>query len=84
MARGGSGRIVLEIEPSEKEQLYAAVIKDGLTLKDWFLRKASEYLRERNQPQPAGPQVLAEAPVAYRITRKNETRSKASKLKKRK
>ena len=36
MARGDSGRIVLEIDPTEKDELYAAVTKDGMTLKDWF------------------------------------------------
>jgi hypothetical protein len=82
MARGDSGRIVLEIEPSEKEELYAAITKDGMTLKDWFLRKASEYLRERNQPQLFGPQALTEAPVAYRATRKKEAKSKTTKPKK--
>ena len=82
MARGGSGRIVLEIEPSEKEELYDAVTKDGMTLKDWFLRKASEYLRERNHPQLFGPQALAESPVAYRVTRKKKPKS-TSKPKKR-
>lgn len=82
MARGDSGRIVLEIDPSEKEELYAAVTKDGMTLKDWFLRKASEYLRERNQPQLFGPQALAETAVSYRATRKKEAKSKTSKPRK--
>ena len=82
MARGGSGRIVLEIEPSEKEELYAAVTKDGMTLKEWFLRKASEYLRDRDQPQLIGPQALAETPVTYRVTRKKEAKSKTPKPKK--
>ena len=69
MARGDSGRIVLEIDPSEKDELYDAVTKDGMTLKDWFCRKASEYLRERNQKQLFAPEALAETPVKYRISR---------------
>jgi hypothetical protein len=81
MARGESGRIVLEIDPSEKEELYSAVTKDGMTLKDWFLRKANEYLRERNQTQLFVPQALAEAPVKYRIGRKKVAKSKGSKSK---
>lgn len=48
MARGDSGRIVLEIDPVQKEQLYDAVIRDGLTLKDWFLRQATTYLQDRS------------------------------------
>ena len=81
MARGESGRIVLEIDPSEKEELYNAVTKDGMTLKDWFLRKATEYLRERNQTQLFVPQALAEAPVTYRIGRKKDAKSKNAKSK---
>ena len=81
MARGESGRIVLEIDPSEKEELYNAVTKDGMTLKDWFLRKATEYLRERNQSQLFAPQALAEEPVTYRIGRKKEAKSKNAKSK---
>jgi hypothetical protein len=82
MARGDSGRIVLEIDPSEKEELYAAVTKDGMTLKDWFRRKASEYLLERTQPQLFGPQALAETPVSYSSARKKGAKSKNSQPKK--
>lgn len=82
MARGESGRIVLEIDPSEKEELYNAVTKDGMTLKDWFLRKATEYLRERNQTQLFVPQALAESTVSYRIGRKTDAKSKTVKSKK--
>lgn len=49
VARGQSGRIVLEIDPSEKDELYNALAKDGLTLKNWFLLQASRYLQERAQ-----------------------------------
>jgi hypothetical protein len=49
MARGTSGRIVLEVEPSQKEELYGALTRDGLTLKTWFLARAEEYLSNRNQ-----------------------------------
>lgn len=66
MARGESGRIVLEIDPAEKQELYNAVTRDGMTLKDWFLRKATEYLRERGQGQLFSADALAEAPVPYR------------------
>jgi hypothetical protein len=82
MARGESGRIVLEIEPSEKEELYAAVTKDGMTLKDWFRQRAAEYLRERNQIQLFGAQTLAETQVPYRATRRKEEAGKVQKPKK--
>ncbi len=49
MARGTSGRIVVEIDPQEKRELYGALIQDGFTLKDWFLQQSARYLRNRNQ-----------------------------------
>ncbi len=49
MARGTSGRIVVEIDPEEKRELYGALIQDGFTLKDWFLQQSARYLRNRNQ-----------------------------------
>jgi hypothetical protein len=84
MARGDSGRIVLEVDPSQKDELYAAVTKNGLTLKDWFLKKAKEYLHEQKQPHLFAPYTLAESPVTYRVTRKKEAKSKAAKPKKQK
>jgi hypothetical protein len=67
MARGESGRIVLEIDPTEKQELYSALTRDGMTLKDWFLRRATEYLREREQRQLFSASALAESQVPYRV-----------------
>jgi hypothetical protein len=44
MAQGDSGKIVLEIEPAEKQRLYFAVKRDGLTMKEWFLQQMATYL----------------------------------------
>lgn len=49
MGVGGSGRIVIEIEPDTKRNLYAALHRDGQTLKDWFLDRAEEYIRSSGQ-----------------------------------
>ena len=62
MARGESGRIVLEIDPSEKDELYSALKKDGLTLKEWFLNKATQYLHERGQLT-----LFGEQPPEYKV-----------------
>lgn len=51
MPHGKSGRIVLEVDPDEKQDLYHALEKDGLTLKDWFLGRAHHYLQNRNQTE---------------------------------
>ena len=44
MARGRSGRIVLEIDPALKRELYLALERQQKTLKDWFLEEARRYL----------------------------------------
>lgn len=57
MSVGSSGRIVIEVAPESKRQLYAALARDGLTLKDWFLRNAEHYITESGQLKlsfPAG------------------------------
>lgn len=43
MARGESGRIVIEVDPTLKRELYAALALSGSTLKDWFVRSAESY-----------------------------------------
>ena len=46
MPRGSSGRIVIEVPPELKQELYAALERQNRTLKDWFLERAEEYLYE--------------------------------------
>ena len=41
-----SGRIMVEVEPELKRELHSALVKDGQTLKDWFMKRAEEYVRE--------------------------------------
>lgn len=49
MSRGASGRIVLEVDPEAKRELYAALAREGLTLKAWFLKQAQDYVRGYGQ-----------------------------------
>ncbi|NOX66557.1 MAG: hypothetical protein GXO85_12415 [Chlorobi bacterium] len=49
MAKGTSGRIVIEVDPDLKEQLYSALDKEGLNLKQWFLLNANEFLQDKTQ-----------------------------------
>jgi hypothetical protein len=49
MSVGPSGRIVVEVEPELKRELHSALVKDGQTLKDWFVKRAEEYVREGQQ-----------------------------------
>src|SRR5436309_1301785 len=50
MARGNSGRIVIEVEPETKRQLYAALDLAGSTLKEWFIKHATDFSTEAIQP----------------------------------
>lgn len=72
MARGTSGRIVLEVDPEEKQELYNALQKDGLTLKDWFLEQARYYLQNRNQTELI--LAVAEPDAPFKAKRKGDAK----------
>ena len=57
MPVGTSGRVVVEMDPELKQLLYSALEKDGLTLKDWFIRNATSYLDQVVQPSLFGPTI---------------------------
>ena len=44
MSVGDSGRIVLEIDPEMKKQLYQTLKSEGLNMKEWFLLQAEQLL----------------------------------------
>lgn len=48
MAKGHSGRIVIEVDPALKRELYGALAVDGSTLKEWFLGHVGEYLSSKD------------------------------------
>ena len=50
MPVGESGRIVIEIDPELKQELYGALTDQGLNLKQWFLDNAKQYLAQQIQP----------------------------------
>jgi len=60
MVRGKSGRIVLEIDPSLKSELYEALQEERLTLKEWFLRQTRSYLAQKAQPSLFNSAYVAE------------------------
>ena len=49
MAIGESGRIVIEVDPLLKRELYAALERDNLTMKDWFVRNVGKYVTDHTQ-----------------------------------
>ena len=49
MAKGESGRLVIEIDPSIKKELYDTLGDEGLNMKEWFLINAKAYLQKINE-----------------------------------
>lgn len=50
MARGKSGRVVIETDPDLKRRLYTQLARDERTLKEWFTEAASMYVQQKEQP----------------------------------
>ena len=49
MAVGKSGKVIIEMDPDLKRQLYAALSLEGITMKDWFLQNAAYYIESQGQ-----------------------------------
>lgn len=45
MARGPSGKLVIEIDPELKDALHARLAREKRTVKQWLVQQAEEYLR---------------------------------------
>ena len=50
MPRGKSGKVVVELDPALKQDLYAELAREGLTLKEWLTGQAQIYIASRRQP----------------------------------
>lgn len=51
MAKGNSGRIVIEVEIELKNRLYSMLSGQGMTLKDWFIKSAEMYMADNGEPR---------------------------------
>jgi hypothetical protein len=49
MPVGNSGRIVIEMDPELKQELYRCLVNDKLSLKEWFLENVDLYLSDKTQ-----------------------------------
>lgn len=49
MARGESGKIVIEVDPKFKKDLYKVLSIKDLTMKDWFVQQAEEFMENADQ-----------------------------------
>jgi hypothetical protein len=50
MARGNSGRIVIDVTPEFKDELYSLLSNSKCTLKSWFITEAQRFMEEQRQP----------------------------------
>jgi len=44
-----SGRIVIEVEQNLKRELHSALLRDGITLKEWFVAQVTHFLADHQQ-----------------------------------
>ena len=61
MAKGNSGRLVIEIDPLIKKELYDTLDEKGLNMKEWFLMSAKVYLQKNSLK--SGPHLNASKEV---------------------
>lgn len=61
MSRGSSGRVVVEVDPALKRELYSALALSGSTLKDWFVQSAETYCNNATQSDLFNEASRAEA-----------------------
>lgn len=51
MAVGKSNRIVIDLTPNLKRNLYSTLAKHGLTLKEWFEKNAKQFINKTSKKQ---------------------------------
>lgn len=64
MAQGKSGRIIIDVDPDFKEEVYQAIRKQGFnSMKEWFVSQAERICEESKQPTLG---LVAEDAASYR------------------
>lgn len=54
VAKGKSGRLVVEVDPGLKRRLYSVLAIENLTFKQWLIDAIEQYLDEHEQPRLPG------------------------------
>lgn len=52
LPKAESGRVVVDIDPALKRRLYSVLAMESSTLKEWFIRSAEHYIKEKCEPSP--------------------------------
>lgn len=50
MAHGTSGRVVIDLDPAFKQELYDTLKQKGMNMRAWFLAEAQKLCEEHKQP----------------------------------
>jgi hypothetical protein len=58
MPRSESGRVVIELDPEFKKELYSALKDDDSNLKTWFVERAMDYVEDKRQPSLFGSKSM--------------------------
>jgi hypothetical protein len=69
MPRSDSGRVVIDLDPEFKKELYSALREDDSNLKNWFIEKARHYVEDKKQPSLFGTGSVKEESVNYRFSK---------------
>lgn len=68
MSIGSSGRVVVELDPQLKRQLYSALAAKGMSLKEWLVLNAEQFLSEPGKNPSVSEAVNALAVPLSKVT----------------
>ncbi len=61
------------MDPALKRDLYSVLAGQGLSLKDWFISSARQYISERQQPPLPGLQAFSRQPESMMLAAEEST-----------
>ncbi len=69
MARGPSGKLVIEVDPSLKDALHARLAIEKKTMKAWFIKHAEDYVGASLSQSVPYMKVAESSPATFRSER---------------
>jgi hypothetical protein len=54
VARGKSGRVVVDVDPAMKARMYVVLAEQGLTMRDWFVQRAQAFVERPKESETTG------------------------------
>ncbi|MBC2607497.1 hypothetical protein [Pelagicoccus albus] len=72
MPKGSSGRIVIDVDPEFKTEIYAALAAQDCTMKEWFLNHAKRLCEDYQQPTLS---LVADPEASYNAPNRSTARN---------